>query len=294
MYIDSSIRWNDEEPMKIIVTHLNPDQDAVASVWLVKRFFPGWADASFKFVPAGETLGQKPPDENPDIIHVDTGLGKFDHHTTGDRKKCAASLVAAFIKKEGFVKDTLSIDALERMIAVVLDVDHAGDKVWPDPAHDRYEFFFEQILDGLKLGEEKYDSERVTRFGLTACDGIFREMKNKVSAEAILEKGIKFESPWGKGIGVETSNDGTLRLAERLGYMIAVKKDPRKGNARIYAHPKSGADLSKASEAIGGKDPQSDWFLHASKRLLLNGSSSNPKMRPTRLTLEEIIKVLSK
>lgn len=280
--------------MKLIVAHINPDEDAVTSIWLVKRFFPGWADAEMKFVPAGETLGQKPPDEDPDIIHVDTGLGKFDHHATADRRKCAATLVLLHIKKNGYVKDQLSLDALMRMMRIVLDVDHAGDKVWPDPANDRYEFFFEQMLDGLKQGEEKYDSERLARFGLEACDGIFREMKNKVSAGTILETGTIFKSPWGQGIGVETTNDGALRLGERIGYMIVVKKDPRKGNVRIYAHPKSGADLTKTYEEIGKRDPQSDWFLHASKRLLLNGSSSNPKMRPTTLSLHEIIEIIKK
>ena len=280
--------------MKLVVTHLNPDQDAVCSVWLVKRFFPGWEEAQVKFVPAGETLDQKSPDADKDIIHVDTGLGKFDHHVTDDKSKCAAALVAAEIKISGYVKDKLILEALERMTAVVLDVDHAGDKIWPDPANDRYEFFFEQILDGLKLGDGKYDSQKLTRFGLEACDGIFREMKNKVSAEVILSQGVEFTSPWGKGIGVETTNDGSLRLAERMGYMIAVKKDPRKGNARIYAHPKSGADLTSAYQEIGKRDPKSDWFLHASKRLLLNGSSSNPKMRPTHLSLSEIIEIIGR
>ena len=86
--------------MKIIVTHINPDQDAISSVWLVKRFFPGWDKAEVKFVPAGKTLNSNSPDNDPEIIHVDTGLGKFDHHTTGDKTVCAAVKVLVEIKEK--------------------------------------------------------------------------------------------------------------------------------------------------------------------------------------------------
>ena len=40
--------------MKIIVTHMRPDLDAVGSVWAIKRFLPGWEEAIVRFVPAGE------------------------------------------------------------------------------------------------------------------------------------------------------------------------------------------------------------------------------------------------
>ena len=118
-------------------------------------------------------------------------------------------------------------------------------------------------------------------------------MKAKISAEKIIEGGIEFSSKWGRGIGMKTENDVVLTLAERQGFMVVVKKDPEKGNVRIYAHPSSGADLTEAAGEISRRDQNSDWFLHASKRLLLNGSRSNPKMRPTKLALEEILGILS-
>ncbi|KKU06595.1 MAG: hypothetical protein UX10_C0028G0023 [Candidatus Magasanikbacteria bacterium GW2011_GWA2_45_39] len=286
--------------MKTIVTHLNPDQDAVFSVWLIKRFFPGWADADVKFVPAGETLNHLPPDENPDIIHVDTGLGKFDHHHTGDKAVCAASLVLQYIKQHRFIRrNSVDEQALDRIIAIVLEVDHAQERSWPDPTHDRYEFFLESILDGLKSlpAKEKGDakSQAVISFGLTAFDGIYAIIKEKVAAESIIKTGVKFQSPWGQGIGLVTGNDTAHRLAERQGYATVAVKDPQKGNVRIYAHPQSKeADLTFAHREVARLDPNSDWFLHASKKMLLNGSRANPKMRPTKLTLEEIIKILSK
>ena len=43
--------------MKVVVTHSSPDLDAITSVWLIKRFLPGWEDANIQFVPAGERIG---------------------------------------------------------------------------------------------------------------------------------------------------------------------------------------------------------------------------------------------
>jgi len=286
--------------MKTIVTHLNPDQDAVFSVWLIKCFFLGWGTAETKFVPAGETLNHLPPDENPDIIHVDTGLGKFDHHHTGDKAVCAASLVLQYIKQRRFIRgNSVDEQALDRIVAIVLEVDHALERSWPDPTHDRWEFFLESILDGLKSlpakqkGEAK--SQAVIDFGLTALDGIYAVMKEKVAAESIINSGVKFNSPWGRGIGLVTGNNAAHSLAERLGFAVVAVKDHKKGNVQIYIRPDVPAgDLTFAHREVTRMDPNSDWFLHASKKMLLNGSRANPRMRPTKLRLEEIINILSK
>src|SRR5260221_1621815 len=77
--------------MKIIVTHMSPDWDAITSVWLLKKYLAGWQDAAVKFVPAGQRLNniklksenveQNDPIERvgeDEIIHVDTGLGPLD------------------------------------------------------------------------------------------------------------------------------------------------------------------------------------------------------------------------
>jgi hypothetical protein len=84
--------------MKTVVTHIGPDLDAITSVWLVKTYFPGWEEAHMAFVPAGTTLRGEPPDSDPEIIHVDTGFGDFDHHQT-DEDTCAAK--AGLRKNEG-------------------------------------------------------------------------------------------------------------------------------------------------------------------------------------------------
>ena len=51
-------------------------------------------------------------------------------------------------------------------------------------------------------------------------------------------------------------------------------------------------DLTLAYEKLRKMDPSATWFLHIGKKMLLNGSVKNPKMRPTRLGLSDIINVL--
>ena len=86
--------------MKKIVTHINPDLDAVTSVWLIKRFLPGWEDVEVEFVSAtASTEKQTQADQNPEVLWVDVGRGKLDHHQTGNYLS-ATELCFDFIQKE--------------------------------------------------------------------------------------------------------------------------------------------------------------------------------------------------
>ena len=51
-------------------------------------------------------------------------------------------------------------------------------------------------------------------------------------------------------------------------------------------------DLTLAYEKLKAIDPQATWFLHSSKKMLLNGTPKNPSMVPTKLSLAQIIEVL--
>ena len=85
--------------MKTIVIHFNPDLDAITGAWIIKRFLKGWKKAEIAFVPAGELYQDMPVDSNPEILHVDTGLGELDHHQT-DEYICAAQLCHRKIKNQ--------------------------------------------------------------------------------------------------------------------------------------------------------------------------------------------------
>ena len=277
--------------MKTIVIHFNPDLDAITGAWIIKRFLKGWKKAEIAFVPAGELYQDMPVDSNPEILHVDTGLGELDHHQT-DEYICAAQLCHRKTKNQKLKIKDIDNEALERLCEVVCEVDHGRDISWPDSENDRYLFFLEEILGGLNSIYQ--DDGQVVEFGLKALDGIFKVLKDKIKAEEILEgpRAIKFETRWGRGVGVTTENEAVLTVGEKMGYSLVVKKDSRIGNIRIYARWDRKVDLTKVYQQLKELDSEATWFLHASKCLLLNGSTRNPKMKPTKLSLQEIIAVL--
>lgn len=272
--------------MKTIVTHIGPDLDAITSIWLVKMFLPGWEEAALAFVPAGTTLNKFPPDDNPEVLHVDTGFGRFDHHQS-DADTCASRLVY-----EEIVKTRGEDTALERLVTVVNEFDHFREVFFPNPTADFWDFSLTTQIDGWRLLFSD-DPLRYVALVMQSLDAIYKSFQNKVWAQReIAERGIEFMTKWGKGMGVETTNDDVVHLAQKMGYAIAVRKDPRKGYLRIKALPKPEIDLTPVYNKLKEVDPQASWFLHASRHMVLNGSSKNPDMKPTSKSLPEIIEII--
>src|SRR3989344_768532 len=297
--------------MRIIVTHASPDMDAITSVWLIRKFLPGWENAEVKFVPAGERIQKSKPNDviekigDDEVIHVDTGLGPLDHHQTVSDQVCGASLTWDYVRSKKLDvrsnksdKEKDREEAVGRLVRVVVDIDHFKEVFWEDSTADYHEFSIISVLDGLKLARPDQD-EYYVEFISQCLDAILHEFENRIWAEKeIAEKGIKFDTRFGKGMGFETINDTVLKLAQKMGYVAVIRKDPRKGYVRIKAMPsqnkKDDIDLTLAYEKLKKMDPSATWFLHIGKKMLLNGSVKNPKMRPTRLSLLDIIKVLEK
>jgi len=297
--------------MRIIVAHTAPDMDAITSVWLIKKFLPGWDKASVQFVPAGNAIGRTAeagsrftdPVEKMDndlVIQVDTGLGPLDHHQIQSDKISAASLTFDYVMKQ--MQESLPVmnkeklEALERMIRYVVDVDHFKEVFRKDSLADYQDFSVVNILDGLKL-QKQSDDQYYVDFISQCLDALLHDFENKIWAEReIANRGIEFETRWGKGLGLETINDSVVKMAQLMGYVVVVRRDPRKGYVRIKARPDSatekGVNLTLTAEKLKKMDPQATWFLHVSKKMLLNGTPKNPKMKPTKLSLNVIIEVL--
>lgn len=295
--------------MKIIVTHASPDLDAITSVWLIKRFLPNWENALVQFVPAGEKIGNlstnsgewdkviEPINDNQ-VIHVDTGMGPLDHHQTADKDTCAASLTWEYVKQhrvEG-QKWQEKEEAIDRIVGVVVEDDHFREVFYSDPTADYHEFSLRGILEGIKMQYPNKDDYYID-FIMNNLDAIVHTFENRLWAEKeIAEKGKKFNTRFGEGIGFESINDAVVKLSQKMGYRIVVRKDPRKGYVRIKARPSSDGekeiDLTLVYEKLSKMDPEATWFLHVSKKMLLNGTAKNPKMKPSKLTLEELIHVL--
>lgn len=271
------------------MTHFSPDLDAIAGIWLVRKFLPGWERAEIKFVPAGETWEGQPVDSNPDILHIDTGFGKFDHHQT-DEETCSTKRILEKLKTENL--KLKNDEALERLVEVINQVDHFQEVYFPNPTADFYDLGLVAQLDGWKFLYAD-NNLKIVDLGLECLDGIYKQFQNKVWAEKLLKsEGIEFETRWGRAIGVETGNDEVVHTGQKQGHVIVVRKDGKKGYVRIKSLPDPKIDLTSVAKKLKRADPSATWFLHIDKHQILNGSTKNPKMKPTRLSLREIIEIL--
>lgn len=274
---------------KIIVTHIFPDLDAIASVWLLQRFDDSLRTAKLEFVPAGKTFEGQVVDSDPTVIHVDTGMGRFDHHQANERT-CAAGQVFNYLKSEKKISLKYQ-SAVERLIEIVTQADQFEDFFWEDSTNDRYEFFLQYLMDNLKLSGKLNDTELVYQ-GMALLDAVLFGLRQKILSEEEIKKGQEFMTVWGKSVAVESQVLFDMKLAHKMGYALAVRKEPETGFVSIKSQPKPELDLTKAYETLQKADTQADWFFHSSKHIISNGSRHNPKVKPSVLGINEIVEIL--
>lgn len=275
--------------MKTIVTHLSPDLDALTAVWLIKRYLLGWKNSEVKYVPAGKTLEEKLVDSDPNVIHVDTGLGRFDHHQTNS-DTCSAKLVYEYLVNQDCVSPKIK-EALSRLVSFVNDVDHFRNVDFPDPVSDRWDFSLYQLIEGLK--STLADKNKIEETVFSLLDASLQILINKVVAQMEIKKGFIFNSFWGKSLVMESKNSEVLNLALKMRYNLVAKKDPEKGNVRIKVRPDA-PDLTPLYGEIVKNDKKATWFLHVSKKMLLNGSAKNTTFTPSSLSVKRLIELIKK
>ncbi len=283
--------------MKLLVTHFAPDLDAIASIWIFKRFDErNFADAKLAFVNPGETVDLRTaadmgfsPEE---IVHTDTGLGTFDHHQPerGMKRICATSLVYDYICD--IHPEYKQDEALSYLVEYVTAIDHFEENAWDGADDLKFQFLLQNILEGIRL-VGLYDDESLCHFAFTCLDGVYAALKEQLGAqEAINEGGRLFVTKWGKALAIESANDETIKLGQKQGFVLVVRKDPGKGSIRIKAVPDKGIDLTKISQAIKHKDPTGTWYFHPAKTMLLNGSNKTSNQTPSPLSLDEVVDII--
>lgn len=274
--------------MKTIVTHLSPDLDAIASVWLIKKYLTGWSEAQIKLVPAGTTLDDQLPDSDKNIIHVDTGLGKFDHHQTNDYIS-ATKLVFKYLSGRDLIEEK-DIKAIEKIVEYVNSTDHFAEVFYYEPDSDRYDFMIRQLVDGLKVINR--EETKLIEIIFQLLEAVLIVFKNKLSAEEEIKNGFVFKSYLGKSLALETKNEEAVKLALKKGFALVIRRHPEVGFTRIKTLPDKKLSLKPVYEKILLKDKKGSWYLHISEHMLLNGSSGNPKLIPTPLSLNKIIEIV--
>lgn len=281
---------------QLIVTHHAPDLDAIGAVWFLKRFEPKkYADAKVAFVNPGDKLSLSEAEnlgfELQNVTHVDTGLGRFDHHQEdrGLEHISASSLVHKYICDNYPEYET--DQALQIISEFITEIDHFGEIYWHEAADYKYSFMIHELIRGIEF-TDMHDDDSQVDFGLKCLDSAYAVLVQQVKAKEILEeKGQEFLIGKIKCVALETRNDDTIKLAQKQGFEVAIRKDPKLGNIRIKARPDSKITLRPLYDAIKEADQVGTWFYHPSGKMLINGSRKHLTQKPSPLDLETIIRL---
>lgn len=281
---------------QLIVTHHAPDLDAIASTWVLKRFdSKKYADAKIAFVNPGETITIDKAHENGfelhDVTHVDTGLGRFDHHQPerGKTRVCATSLVYDYVCNR--TNDLDNDQALQIISDFATEVDHFGEIYWHEAGNYKYTMMIHELIRGIEF-TTPHDDHSQMQFGLQCLDAAYAALTQQVKAKEIIEeKGDEFSIGSLKCISLETRNDDTIKVAQKQGYDLVIKKDPKRGNIRIKLRPDTTIVLEKLYEAIKKADTVGYWFYHASGKMLINGSRKHTSQVPSPLTIDDVVEL---
>jgi hypothetical protein len=282
---------------KLLVTHHAPDLDAIGAIWMLKRFdAQQYAVAKVAFVNPGTALSiaevQARGVEPHEVTHVDTGLGEFDHHQPDRGKKHVSATSLTYDYVCSVHPDLKSDVALQEISTFTTEIDHFGEIHWPEADSTRYCFMLTELIRGSEFGD-RHDDEAQLNFGLQCLDYAYAVLTQHFSAqEEIQQKGQPFELPFGPGLAVETSNDDTIKLAQKKGYVLVVKKDPKLGHIRIKVRPDAAVTLEKLHEAILAKDTKGTWYYHPSGKMLINGSQKHRNQTPSPLHLQEVVALI--
>lgn len=279
---------------QLIVTHHAPDLDAIGATWMLKRFEPQkYADAKSAFVDPGKTISIDEAHalgfELHDVTHVDTGLGRFDHHQPdrGLLNISATSLVYDFVCSRN--KSLDSDQALQTLSEFITEIDHFNEIHWPEAGNYRYSLMLHEIIRGIEF-IEPHDDDSQMHFGLQCLDSAYAVLTQQIKAREIIEeKGQPFTIGTLKCLALETRNDDTIKIAQKQGYDLVIKKDPKLGHIRVKLRPDGPYNLKALHSAVTQRDTTGSWFYHASGKMLINGSRKHTSQVASPLTLDEIV-----
>lgn len=240
--------------------------------------FGNAADAELEFVPAGRTRGDLPPDAEPDVIHVDTGGGRFDHHHTDDNTLSAAELVRRELRPGD--------EALRRLVDQVTRIDHA------EAGRQPVCFNINDLIAGYNALYPNRPNH-VARAMLPNLDAWYEHELRQVRLERAFVRRLEFQTRWGLGIAMNSDDGGSSKLAYGHGAVLYAYRD-RRGYMGVAAQRRSNVDLEPVYQELKRRDSAADWYLHPSRRLLLCGTPKAPPQHFSSLSLEELVEIIRK
>ncbi len=275
--------------MSIIVTHCNPHLDEVVCIWMIRRFLSDWSQCTIRYIPTNPKGGAVlSPDQSPEIMYIGVGRGKFDEHK-GNLDESATTLVHAFLLREKKIKlSTVERDALAELVAFVNDDDHG--KHITDPHSE-----FSYSAANAYMPKTGASSKKILEAGTLYLDGVFSCLVEKHTLERDWVKAKRFKTAWGMAVALQTqaSPKTVLRRATREKIQIAVVVNTQNKFRSIRAIPASHADFTDAFTRVHAREPQAEWYLHHSKRMLICGSDVASNLVLSKMSLEKLIALIA-
>ncbi len=229
---------------------------------------------SFKFV-----KGAKNSVPADDEIWVDTGGGEFDHHVTSDYVN-ASFLVA---EKFGLIEN----EAIKRIVDFGLKVDHGEyfdiDLNFTDLTY---------IILGLNhLFPDK--PIKVIEVIFNNFDALHAFIEKELIDEKSIQQRIEFETSVGKCLAIDLDSQSIRDWSYRNGFRLFIYKDRDTGYIGIKANGSDkDIDLTPVYQTLSKNEPDKEWFLHASKQLVLCGTRKVPTNAPSELALNDLISLV--
>jgi len=289
--------------IETLVGHRFPDDDVWLCCWTAKKFILKAVNAQIVFVNAGESL---PGSEgNPSILHFDTGGGEYDQHNTGRWKTPSATLL---VEKLGLLTENPGLKPLLEMVKAVDNIkplqadsihytiegyprqkkfqNHNGSINWQlvqERVFELFDIVYEQETARVKAREKLQECAEWTTFpnGIRVCSILWnpecREAAFKAGAHVVVWTQSKGSNHF--YTGVQTSRNYPLFLDGVVAALRSQESKARKETTPNNLHLRSVGRLG------------SPWFLHDSKRLILNGSRSwkPTKEEYTRLVPRQVV-----
>lgn len=257
----------------MIVTHAYPDFDCIVAAWLLERFC-GMEDAKIKFIRFGEPI----PKKYESAVFVDIGKGEYDHH----QRKDFVSSATLILEKFNLQNDPV----LKQLSDIAKKIDHGI----PDERTEGILNLINVIAGLNKLNSNK--PNKVMKIAFECLDAIYIQSSQSIHFEEDFQKGIKFRTKWGSGIGIETHNGEVREYCHRKGYVVFVYVDPVTQFRGFAAPGGRNIDFSDVYKKVTALEPNAEWYLHFSKDLLICGSKKAVNNNLSTLKLDELIGIV--
>ncbi len=262
--------------MKKLITHINPHLDDIAAIWLFQRFHPDFSNADLKFI--SQTELKETTESNEDEVYLGVGRGQFDEHK-GDLEDCAASLVAKYLKAEGFYPtENIEASALDELVEWVRldDLGRGNENSFSVPAFIRpYDSTYETSLEATELGKK-------------ILDRILIVLIQKHLSLKDWEVRQEFQTTLGKFVAINSRFINRAFCKQQPGD-IFLMMNPKDGSVQYYSDR---LDLEQIYNRLKELDPEADWFLHQSHHMVICGSGSAPDSKKTTLSFDDLVEVV--